>query len=94
MNSTLAAIGIEYLANEINVVVAHWSMARLEALSMHPILSKNVKSIDISCLIEGKRPSEQDFAQYLGGMQRYTTIDSKALVRSAFEEHSNFCYGH
>lgn len=87
-----ADIGIEYMAHKVKVVATHWSMARVEALSLHPILNRNVQDIDISCYIVSAFQSEDQWRAYLG-TEDVESLMAQALSRSAFVEYNEFCYG-
>ena len=40
-------VGAEHLVRETNLVITEWSIARVEALSLHPLVSKGVKAINL-----------------------------------------------
>ena len=44
---TFGEVGLEYLVSEIDLFITEESVARVEALSLHPVVSKTVKAINI-----------------------------------------------
>ena len=60
-----AAVGIDYLAQEVTLVPTPDSISRLLTLSSHPILRTNVKMIDLSCWLYPRFEDDYDTREHV-----------------------------
>ncbi|MCJ1324971.1 hypothetical protein MMC10_001633 [Thelotrema lepadinum] len=86
-----AVIGLEYLVETVSLVLTHDSLARLRAISLHPVLKNRVKSIRISTFMY-KAPEDDGIWPY-NDFPVHTSDPDFPIKLSALVELSSFQYG-
>ena len=87
----LAAIGLQYLAREVTLVATPQSLSRLLALSYHPALRANVRSLRISCFMYALPGNFMQVAACLG--ERPVSSPKFSMTLSAHYAYISLCHG-